>query len=209
MPKRLLLDNDFIIKIACLDLLAELMALPFVRDRELRHLGHLPFMIRKGSIKNSTAEGLQRALEWVDTFPVIEAPAPQEIDRIPLLSGIDPGERLLLGSIHGTADSSIFTGDKRCIKAIGEFSSELQDAFTGKILCLEAAIFAIVARNDFDHVAGKVRPGLSCDKAIRIIFGGSKPANKESVLEGLTSYFLSVASSPGGAVLFPWEDLLR
>lgn len=208
MPKRILLDNDFIIKIASLDLVAELKALPFVRDRELRHLDALPYMIRKGYFKNGTSEGIRRALEWVDTFPAIEAPAPQSIDRIPLLSGIDPGERLLLGSIHETVDSSIFTGDKRCIRAIGEFSSELQDAFTRKILCLEAAIYAIVARSDFTHVAVKVRSGLSCDKALQIIFGGSTPANKEDVLEGLASYLRSVASSPGGAVLLPWEDLL-
>lgn len=209
MSKRLLLDNDFIIKIASLDLVAELTDLPFVRDSELRHLDALSYMIRKGVFKNGTSEGIQRALEWVETFPVIEAPDPQSIDRIPLLSGIDPGERLLLGSIHELADSSICTGDKRCIKAIGEFPSELQDAFAGRILCLEAAIYAIVVRNDFDQIAGKVRPGLSCDKALRIIFGGSTPANKDSVLEGLASYLRSIASSPGGAVLLPWEVLLR
>ncbi len=208
MPRRLLLDNDFIIKITILNLVAEFKALPFVRDRELRHLDALPYMIRKGSFRNATPEGIQRALEWVDTFPAIEAPALQAIDRIPPSPGIDPGERLLLGSILETVESSIFTGDKRCIKAIGGLSPELQEAFTGKILCLEAAIYAIFARNDFDYAAGKVRSGLSCDKALQIIFGGSTPDNKESVLEGLASYLRSVASSPGGFVLLPWEELL-
>jgi hypothetical protein len=186
----------------------ELLALPFVRDRELRHLDALPFMIRKGSIKNGTAEGLQRALEWVSTFPAIEALAPQAIDRIPHLSGIDPGERLLLGSVLEIVESSIFTGDKRCITAIGGLSSEFQDAFTGKILCLEAAICAIVAQNDFTRVAEKVRPGLSCDKALRIIFGSTTPANQDSVREGLASFIDSITSAPGGAVLLSWEMLL-
>jgi hypothetical protein len=208
MPKRLLLDNDFIIKISSLDLVDELLALPFVRDRELRHLDALPFMIRKGCFKNGTAEGLQRALKWVSTFPAIEALPPQAIDRIPFLSGIDQGERFLLESVLEIVESSIFTGDKRCITAIGKLSAELQDAFSGKILCLEAAISAIVAQNDFDRIAGKVRPGLSCDKALRIIFGDTTPANKDSVQEGLASYINSITSASGGSVLLSWKALL-
>lgn len=208
MLKRILLDNDFIIKISHLDLVDEFLALPFVRDSELRHLDAIPYMIRNGCFKNSTAEGMQRALQWVDTFPAIEAPAPQSIDRIQLLPGIDPGEQLLLGSVLEIAESSIFTGDKRCITALGGLSSELRDAFTGKVLCLEAAICAIVNRNDFDYLAGKVRSGLCCDTALRNIFGSSAPSNRASVLEGLASYLGSISSTPGGAVLLSWETLL-
>lgn len=208
MPKRILLDNDFILKIATLDLVDEFLHLPFVYASELRHLSSLPFMISKGNLRNYTDEGLGRALDWLDTFPTIEALAPQSIDRIPQLSGIDPGERLLLGSVLEIVDSSIFTGDKRCITALGGLSSELRDAFTGKVLCLEAAICAIVALNDFDRVAGKVRQGLSCDKALLSIFGSSTPSNRASVLEGLSSYLGSISSTPGAAVLLSWKALL-
>lgn len=208
MPKRLLLDNDFIITISSLDLVDELNTLPFVRDGELRHLDALPYMIRKGCFKNGTPEGLQRALEWVGTFPTIEAISPQAIDRVPSLSGIDQGERFLIGSALEIVDSSILTGDKRCVTAIGGFSPELQVALTGKILCLETAICAIVDQHDFNHVAGKVRPGLSCDRVIRSIFGSTAPASRASVCEGLASYIGSITSSPGGVVLIPWETLL-
>lgn len=208
MPKRILLDNDFILKISTLDLVDEFLQLPFVYASELRHLSSLPFMIRKGNLRNYTDEGLGRALDWLDTFPAIEALAPQSIDRIPQLSGIDPGERLLLGSVLEIIDSSIFTGDKRCITALGGLSSELRDAFTGKVLCLEAAMCAIVNRNNFDYLAGKVRSGLCCDTALRNIFGSSVPSNRASVCEGLASYLGSISSTPGGAVLLPWEALV-
>jgi hypothetical protein len=208
MPRRLLLDNDFIIKISSLDLVEELLALPLVRDGELRHLDALPYMIRKGCFKNRTAEGLQRALEWVGTFPCIEALAPQAIDRIPHLPGIDPGERLLLGSVLEIVESSIFTGDKRCITAIGGLPAGLQNAFRGRLLCLEAAVRAILTHEDFDHVVSKVRSGLSCDRTMRSIFGSSADTNKESVDEGFASYLSDIASKPGGSLLMGWEALL-
>jgi hypothetical protein len=208
MSKRLLLDNDFILKISTLDLVKEFLQLPLVHINELRHLSSLPFMIKKGKLQNHTDEGLKRAFDWIATFPVLEAPSPHSIDRIPLLPGIDPGERLLLGSVLELVESVIFTGDKRCIHAIGGLSAELQDVFTGRILCLEAAIRAIVEVHDFDFLAHKVRPGLSCDKALGSIFGNSKSADSASVLEGLSSYINSLASAPGGNVLLSWEELL-
>jgi len=208
MPKRLLLDNDFILKISTLDLVDEFLRLPFVYASELRHLSSLPFMIKKGSLRYYTDEGLARALDWLLTFPDIEAPSPQSIDRISPLPGIDQGERLLLASALEIPESSIFTGDKRCITAIGGLSAEFLDAFNGRILCLEAAIRAIVEKNEFGLLAAKLRPGLSSDKALQSIFGTSRPADRDSVLEGLTSYLASIGSTPGGALLIPWEVLL-
>jgi len=208
MSRLLLLDNDFILKIATLDLVGEFLALPFVKVRELRHLSSLPFMIKKGCLQNYTDAGLRRSLEWIGTFPAIEATSPQAIDRIPNLAGIDPGERLLLGSILELVESSIFTGDKRCITAIGGLPAALQDAFEGRILCLEAALRAILAHEDFDCVAGKVRPGLSCDRTMRSIFGSSAATSEESVYEGFASYLSDIASKPGGALLMSWAVLL-
>ncbi len=160
MPARLLLDNDFILKISTLDLIEEFTSLPFVRDSELRHIKALHFMIAKGKFGDYPPEGLQRAQSWISTFPYVEAVDPVFHDRIPLTPGIDTGEKLLLADLLQHVESSVFTGDKRCITAIGGFSAELREAFSGRILCLEAAVRAIVARYDFDRVAGASVTGV-------------------------------------------------
>lgn len=208
MPRQILLDNDFVLKIAAIDLMDEFVALPFVREGDLRCLQSLPFMIRKGKFAKYTEEGLARALAWCSSLSQVEAPPPSAIDQIPLLPGIDQGERLLMGSVLVTPDSSIFTGDKRSVHALAGAPAALVDALRGKILCLEATIRAIVATSNFESIAIKVRPGLQCDSAIRACFGSARSASCDSVKEGLESYINDIQNAPGGCVLLPWQSLL-
>lgn len=151
MPNEILLDNDFLVKISSLDLIDEFLALPYVRAGILRHLDTLPSMIKKGRLKNYSEEGLRRAMFWMESFQSIEAPSHSFIDSIPAFPGIDPGERLLLASVLEVDEANIFTGDKRCINALGSIPSDMIVSFHHKVICLEAAIRAIIELGDFEY----------------------------------------------------------
>lgn len=208
MPNEILLDNDFLVKISTLDLIEEFLALPYVRAGILRHLDTLPYMIKKGALKNYSEEGLRRAMYWMESFQSVEAPSHSFIDSIPDFPGIDPGERLLLASVLEVDESKIFTGDKRCINALGSIPPDMFVSFHHKVICLEAAIRAIIEQGDFEYISGKVRPGLSCDKSLKNVFGSSVIANRPCVEDGLRSYLESLSQSSGGTFLLPWEALL-
>ncbi len=208
MPRILLLDNDFILKISALDLVEEFTSLPFIQESELRHLQALRYMIASGKLKNYSLEGLQRAQGWIATFPEVEAVDPRFHDLIPPTPGIDVGEKLLLATVLQRKETSIFTGDKRCIIAVGGLPATFQTTLNGRILCLEAALRAIMAREDFNHMLDKVRPGLSCDRTMLSIFGSHGTNNEASVHDGFTSYLSDISTKPGGSLLIAWETLL-
>jgi len=208
MPNEILLDNDFLVKISTLDLIDEFLALPYVRTGKLRHLDTLPYMIKKGSLKNYSAEGLRRAMLWMESFQSVEVPSLSVSDLIPDLPSIDQGERLLLALVFKGDEAKIFTGDKRCINALGCLPSDMLISFQHKVICLEAAIRAIIEHGDFESIAEKVHPGLSCDKSLKNVFGNSVTVDRSCVEDGLRSYLESLSESSGGTFLLPWEELL-
>lgn len=113
-----LADNDIVGKLACCDLLPELMAWLKAPPAEIWVLPTMPFVLRK-KLKSNV-----HALVCLESFLLQVKPIPQaqleSLDRFALL---DVGERQMLSVL--VDDSTVHhmvTGDKRALKLIGEMA---------------------------------------------------------------------------------------
>ena len=184
------LDNDELLKLVAWDLLDEtLKVLGATRD-DVRILGSAKFRLRKcrsdpkygGSTTFVRLELLYADLACIQDEPDGYA-------DLVAVNGIDQGEGMLIGHATSTECAYLTTGDKRCLKALtAPELSAYRSKLAGKVVCVEAAIEALIHSVGFERVRDQVLTVPGCDMSIAVAFGSRMATSKESALEALEHY---------------------
>jgi hypothetical protein len=198
-------DNDIIHKLAAFDLLDVLPKLLGLTVADLRVLPTAKYQLlttkpdkaarRYGS---DVAQRIRQFLEVVTE--VTDAPDPEDEAALAGLLGVDAGEALLLAACSREPESLLITGDKRCLAAITAAAScvGLSERLAGRVVCLEQVIQAAIAAQGFEAVRARIVPAVSCDLAIRAVFGSGMQAEEANVAQGLDSYIADLRGRTGG-----------
>jgi hypothetical protein len=203
--RRLLLDNDVLLKLARYDLQDE-----FLRTCS----GDLPHYVlptakyrfylsnkRKGVAFAGSRDAFTRLKRLLATATEItEEPSPEVSVALLAVPGIDPGEALLYAIASLDPESLLLTGDKRSLAALGSSQAiPAVDSIKGRVKCFEQVVAELIQA----HGAGvivKLR-GRPWDQAVSACVGsGNSP---KEVLCGLESYYMDIQKRAGN-ILAPF-----
>ena len=189
MRKVVLADNDIIHKLACCNLLKELLQWLGVPPVEVWVLPSMRFMLPKKLNADAPAlQALQAFLTQVSDIPTADVRVLEQMS-----SELDPGERQMLAVLVQTPEvQHMVTGDKRALRLIGSLCAKdtelAQRLFQAQVDCLESIMLALVAEFGFEAINAKVSKGSFKDVALQGCFGAKKSEadSKEMLVSYLT-----------------------
>ena len=178
-----LADNDIIHKLACCELLPELLIWIKAPPNQVWVLPGLRFVIRRKLKADKLAlacfEGfLNKTQEIPDASIAI-------MERY---GALDVGERQMLAMlVENKKISQMVTGDKRALKLIGdmyltdkELASRLSET---RIDCLESIMLGLIKQFGFNAINIKATRGMKSDGVLGMSFGGKRtPVHAEDAL---------------------------
>ena len=185
-----LADNDIVHKLACCELLQELLQWLKVPPNEVWILPSLQYVLRKKLKTNAPA------LACLETFLKSTQAIPSaETEHLERFSALDVGERQMLAVfVDDKFDcSQLVTGDKRALKLIAALSAtdaRLYQQLDGCVECLESIMLGLIDHFGFDYISAKVVGGIGVDGVFRLAFGQGR--DQEHALGALNSYFAAL-----------------
>ncbi len=195
------LDNDIILKLAAYDLFAEVIAAFDLTWQDLRILNTAIYIIRaKNTAKHYSPECIQRAISIVEKCQTVPTQPTDEFQLLLRIDEIDEGEASLIAATATESAFWLMTGDKRCLKALvsDESIASIRQRLVGRTICLEQILLKLISIHGIDWVQHRVLDAPICDKAIKIAFGWSTPADETSVKEALNSYIKELEKQSQG-----------
>jgi len=199
----LLIDNDIVLKLAQLDLLDSATPLLNGKYGDLQVLRTLRYKFcpnnevkRARLAKKYTKDILTRLMAFIDMH-VSEVDC--EVTDASLINamassddGLDIGEMQLLQALIESDESSMFTGDKRFLRALANDHNVVvhSDKLNQSFICFEQIIIFLINELGFDFVKHKyilaLKAGLSIDTTLRMCFEGQELAEEQRVTENLS-----------------------
>jgi hypothetical protein len=189
---RYLFDNDFVIKLAQLDLLESACSLIGATPSNTERLATLPYIARKkfGKKGGHNQEDLKRITDWCHRYEnVSESRGTAILEEVNRSPAIDPGEAILLAEAAKDSEVVFFTGDKRCLRALGTDPSLRSIALTlrGRVQILESIILRLVDRLGIEAVQRCVLAVETVDSMLDIAFRTDEERGDIHALEALRS----------------------
>ncbi|NET57356.1 MAG: hypothetical protein F6K47_14670 [Symploca sp. SIO2E6] len=184
-------DNNIILQLAAYNLFEDAINSLNITWTDLRVLNTAIHVFRGKNIKRRySSETVKRAISIVERCQTILRQPTAELELLLKVNGMDEGESAL---IVATATESMFwliTGDKRCLEALTNESSiaTIRQRLVGRTICLEQILLKLISVHGCDYVQKRVLVTPDCEKAIKISFGWSTPADEASILEALNNY---------------------
>lgn len=192
---RYLFDNDIVIKLGQLHLLAQVCSALGATPSNSRHLSTLPFVARdkfrreKGN-RRLLEQSLKRILDWCDQYPDLDHPcSPEILEQASRSPSVDPGEAILLAEAFGDQETVLITGDKRCLRALGTDPAlgVIAQELRGRIQILESIILVLVGRVGFEITRKRIVAMPGIDQILDIAFGTGELDAEAHALEALRS----------------------
>lgn len=209
MTRRLLVDNDALLKLARYGLLDALVTMFGVDVRNIRVLATAKYSLlpAKNRLLRCRDEDSANRLEEFLTRSEPLSPVDTDtnlLDALSAIPSIDAGEALLLAAGASDHETLVITGDKRALAALCADSSisQVANALAGRVVTLEVIFWQLVNKG-FTHTQSCVRSKPDVDKAISNVFGVSTPATIDSVREALASYINHLQEVTDGLLLVP------
>ena len=186
-----LLDNDVVLKLAQLDLLADGCKLLTSKYGQLYVLDTLVYQLRgKSSLRRYGAAALERVQQCLSqgTFLIFEEliTDPRLIHLQNNFENLDEGEMRLLQGLLNHQDL-LLSGDKRFLKAIAETGFIEDAALNNRFVCLEQVVCFLINELSLEHVNAKASLAFKgecrVDSALRTCIGNGR--THEHVVEGV------------------------
>jgi len=185
-----LLDNDVVLKLAQLDLLAEGCKLLTRNYGQLFVLDTLVYQLKgKAAVRRYGAEAIERVshcLEQGNFSLFVEVITdPRLITLQNDFDNLDEGEMRLVQGLLNHHDL-LLTGDKRFLKAIADTGFVENAALNNRFVCLEQIICFLINELSLDHVNDKATKAFQgeyrVDSALRTCIGHGR--THDHVFEG-------------------------
>jgi hypothetical protein len=192
---RHLFDNDFVIKLAQLDLLEDACSIIGATPSNTDHLATLPYVARRKFRRKSkqserNQESLNRITDWCHRYKnVLESRVSEILEQANRSLAIDPGEAILLAEAVDDPEVVIFTGDKRCVRALGTEPGlrSIALALRGRVQILESIILRLIDGLGFEAVKQYVLAADSVNGMLDIAFRTDEARRDIHALEALKS----------------------
>jgi hypothetical protein len=166
---RLLLDTDAFCKLWLGGLLPDVLGLFEAELADCGRLPALPHMLRKGRLRTSFGAGACDAMLAVaEAVPNVPQPGETWLDRLTPVPAIDPGEAQLF-ALAAERRLLIVSGDKRALRALRTVAG-FPAALAGRIVVVEALIFALCDRVGLEVVRERVQPLMASDRVVQVCF---------------------------------------
>ncbi|HBE66919.1 MAG TPA: hypothetical protein DDW52_02090 [Planctomycetaceae bacterium] len=206
LTRRILADNDALIKVAYCDLVEESK---HVLGGEMFKLPTFSPWLRRRVAKGACSESIAKHVETTVTQCIdrLSEPDLNIMEQLQPIAGLDPGEITLLASAANSDSSIVFTGDKRCIRALADGVPSVASLLAGKIWTVEQVILGTIDQHGFSYVSEKVcrsfNGDISIDTAISTAFSyGVEPSEGECVA-CLTAYVEELRDATGSLLASP------
>lgn len=198
---RLLIDTDAFYKLAVGNILDDAIGL-FVTDLTCcGRLPALPYMLRKGRLRQKLGEQLcDHLIPTVESIPALPQPDARWLDKLASVQAIDPGEAQIY-ALAAANETTVLSSDKRALRALKNIPDYVE-ALSGRIVVLEAILIALCARLGAVEVKRRIQPLVAHDKMIQICFSPENFAPQEA----LDSYYRSLTEELKPLVL--WNPCL-
>ncbi|EFB1519665.1 hypothetical protein KU15F73_20930 [Escherichia coli] len=186
-----LLDNDVVLKLAQLDLLADGCKLLTSKYGQLYVLDTLFYQLRgKSALRRYGAEALERVQQCLSErafLPFEELITDQRLIELQNnFENLDEGEMRLLQGLINNHDL-LLSGDKRFLKAIAETGFIEEASLNNRFVCLEQVVCFLINELSLDHVNAKASIAFQgkcrVDSALRTCIGYGR--THEHVMEGI------------------------
>lgn len=186
---QLLIDTDAFYKLAVGNILDNAIDLFGTDLARCARLPALPYMLRKGRLRNSLGEQLSdQLIPTAESIPALPQPDAIWLNKLTMIQAIDPGEAHIYALAAANA-AMVLSGDKRALRALMAIP-EYVEALNGRIVVLEAVLVALCDRIGVSEVQRRIQPLLVHDKIAQICFS---PSN-QNPQEALGSYYHSLAA---------------
>ena len=142
----LLIDNDIFCKLGAGHLFLDAVASLGAYYDQCRRTPGLPYMLRRGSLRNHLGPDLARCLgPLANSIDSITAPSADWLSPLTTVPNIDPGEAVLFAAAaqDDQQQSLIMTGDKRAVVALKDVVP-CRDRLNGRIVTLEAILIHLL-----------------------------------------------------------------
>lgn len=181
-----LADNDVIHKLACCELLRELLQWLGVPPNQVWILPTLLYVIRKKLKGNAPA--LNNFNAFISQTQTIPPADPAILEKFSVL---DVGEQQLLAVFVDNSHncSRLMTGDKRALKLVAELATrdtDLNPQLNGRVDSLEGIMLGLIGQFGFEAVNKKVSRCLKIDTVLSVAFGEKR--TEGNAISALTSY---------------------
>lgn len=183
----ILADNDIIYKLACFDLLQELITFFGCNPQDIHVLSTFKYQLRKNKKFRQNPVVVARCeafLASVSEAPVAATP------NLEKFTGLDTGEQILFAVMIEQYESNrLITGDKRALELVGKLAANdhvLLEQLSGRVECLEGILLGMIDLFGFDAVNAKVTDFDGVDGVCQIAFG--KGRTREHAEEALRSW---------------------
>lgn len=186
-----LLDNNVVLKLAQLDLLADGCKLLTSKYGQLYVLDTLFYQLRgKSALRRYGAEALERVQQCLSErafLPFEELITDQRLIELQNnFENLDEGEMRLLQGLINNHDL-LLSGDKRFLKAIAETGFIEEASLNNRFVCLEQVVCFLINELSLDHVNAKASIAFQgkcrVDSALRTCIGYGR--THEHVMEGI------------------------
>lgn len=196
-------DNDVLIKVASLDLVAPLLEAAggeklIVTSTAKFQLG-MSDGAKRGRRKYGDAVVARLEQLFANATEIIEEPPEADVDAMLNVRGIDPGEAILFSAASRAAER-LATGDKKAIEALAlaPLAAELRARLQGRVVCLEQVVLDAIERHGFVAIRAKVVPGIACDTSMRAAFGSGILADERNAIPCLEAAVADLRKRAGG-----------
>ena len=148
---KLLVDTDAFCKLSVIGLLQDALDILGVDITECSKLAPLPYMLRKGRLRNAYGGAKCDAmLQIAEGMPTMVQATDSWRDKLISVQAIDTGEAQMFAAGAETG-LLVMTGDKRAIRALKNVD-DFPEALAGHIIVLEAMLIALCDKIGVDEV---------------------------------------------------------
>ena len=194
---KLLVDTDIFCKLGVADFLRDAANIFRAELEDCGRLPALPYMLRKGRLRNLYgADACDALIPIATAMPVVPQPSNTWLDPLTPITAIDPGEAQIFAA---AAESGLIvvSGDKRALRALKDVEG-FAEALAGRIVVLEAVLLALCDKLGHEQISLRIVPLAAFDQIIKICFSPKNPNPREALL----SYYSAIVTDVEPLVLW-------
>lgn len=195
---KLLVDTDAFCKLGVIEFLTDAANIFNASLQECGRLAALPYMLRKGALRNRYgAAACDALISTAHKMPTIQQPGVAWLDKLTAVPAIDPGEAQIFAA---AAESGLIvvSGDKRALRALRNVEG-FADVLAGRIVVFEAVLLALCDRFGPEKVRQQIAPLVALDKVVEVCFSSNSTSDP---CEGLESYYRAIVAEVDPLVLW-------
>jgi hypothetical protein len=208
----LLTDNDIILKLGACDLLEVFPLACGVSRDDVQVLETAEHYIRnilnksgkhQEKIEQYSEAGLRRALDFVKSARHVGAHDSRVARVLTGIEAMDVGETILYAAAYGMTDTIVTTGDKRALRSLAGTGSARQivQRLQARVLCFEQVILRCMEHIGFPELRHRIIATITCDTALRSVFGGGMLTQESDVRKTLTDYIEDLRAGTCGLLM--------